>query len=670
MKRILLLLILFSNFIVANTYAGHFDEYLDRKEVQRKIKDEILKQDIDFDVGLADFNLIDGIKLSSKYKYRVEASYIPKSFSRIDKWSANVNINVGDVLKQYLDVPFSFSVARESNFYFIRQFKTKVEALGASPYGPQKLPLNADLALKNLKTGDFVNMPATLSVAMSASTSTSDTVPITVAGVAEVYYVVSGEYTVQVFKLDDDHVRLKLITTASRSAGGTTSLQASFEFFRINALNRKLESWFDRDIVQTGLNYSPGSQFIIDYVFNLKDPEAQVAYNNILGSSFKFKDAVVADNLLNASSLKDKVISSYEKADEVYDADRNLPAKDRRVQRIFKGFNDYIARTKHLKLGLFVTGMTKDKAYTENKVTFIDKNEHNLEFSYPTSSKYFDGYLGKSPFQLEDQIFQNNFGLIPRFMSEENRLRNPDLGVTFERKDKSFTVNEQKKVKHFLMTQIPEDFLKEIDLSQWENGIKKQDSRIYFQLILKSQGFDYLKNLTDKELRKKIVIFIQEKNQTHLIDDDQVDDPKVTKLKEFFFVSRYIKKEKLLSLADKIAVILKNESNNTEDMLKNLVALNNKGIFDQLGIGFLISLLPKEKLQDLVYLKLEMIGKDLVSINKEIGSLNYKVLYKELNEIQARLTNRSSDLRVSDGDLEMADIEIEKIKTTPDLGVE
>lgn len=665
MKKIQIFLILILGTMALGAHAGRFDEYLDRKEMQKKIKEEILKQDIDFDVSLADLNLIDGINISSKYKYGVEASYISKYFSRIDKWNVNANIDVGTVLKNAVDIPFAFSVTRENSFFFIRQFASKIEALKAVPYGPQKLPLTANLALKNLKAGDFVSMPANLNVAMSLSTSTTDVSPIVLSGSASVYYVISGEFTIQVFKLDDTHVRLKLITTASRPTGTNTSVGASFNIFGIKLLDQQIDRMFERDLVETGLSYTPGSQFIIDYIFDLKDPEAQEAYNNILSSSFKFKDVLVTENLVNAKELKDKLISTYEKADELYDADINLPPKDRRVHRIFKGYDNYRGHTRHLKLSMLITGMTKDRTYTENKVTFIDKHEHNLEFFYPTSSKYFETHFGKWFLELKDQTFQNNFGLIPRFNMEDSKLKNPELGVTFERKDKYFTINEQKTVVRFLTTQIPEEFLKDIDISQWQDGNKKEDSRIYFQLILKAQGFEYLKNLSATELRKKIIIFVQEKINIHLADDEDLDDLSSTKFKEFLFVNRFIKKERLISLADKLAIILKNENKNSEEMIKKLVALNDHGLFDRLGIGFLISLLPKDKLSELVYLKLEMIGKDLKSIDKEIGTLNYKVLYKELNEIQARLSNRSTDLRVSNKDDEMADIEIQKIQPAP-----
>lgn len=665
MKKLLLLLILLSTAPV--THAAKLEDYLDRKEVQRKIRETIADQDINFGVNLGDIDLIDGVNLSSKYKYNVEASYIDKHFTRIDKWDLNAGINVGEILKNAVDIPFSFSISRNSSFFFVRQFPKKIEAMKALPYTPEKLPLNAELALKNLNQGDFVSMPANLNVAIGAQASTAMISPLIVNANVGTFYVLSGEFTIQVFKMDETHVRLKLITKRGSDTSATAGIGASVNVFGIRILDKQIDRFLECDLAQWGKSYNPGAQFIIDYVFDLKNPEAQLAYDQIMSSTVKFKDVIAAD-MGNAKDLKDKLISSYEKADEIFSADKDLAPKDRRVQRIFKGFNNYKGHTDHLKLSLLVTSYAKDKTFTESKVTFVDKNEKNMEFYYPTYSKYIETHFGKRIFDLKDQSFQNNFGLIPRFNSEDSKMKNPDLGLTFERKDRYFTIYEQKAVEKFMIAQIPVPLLKDIDLSQWSDGVKKIDSRIFFQLILKAQGFEYLKNIPSEILREKLDIFVKDKKKIHLIHDESIGQTndllqisRLEKLKDFLFINRFIEKERLDKMATSLSAILKNKNNNSEEMLKQLVELNQFGVFDRIGLGFLISLLPQDKLSDLVYLKLDMIGKDLNPINIEIGTLNYRALYKELTVVQTRLSNRGYDLRMSDEDRNMEDFEIESL---------
>jgi len=643
--------------VKSESLSHKLSDYLDRKEMQKKIRETIADQDINFNVDLGNIDLIEGINLSNKYRYDVEASYINKFYTRIDKWDINAGINVGEVLKDLVDIPFGFSVNRSSSFFFVRQFPTKMEALKALPYAPNKLPLNAKLALKNLHPGDFVSMPANMNIAVGASASTSMLGPVGLSANAGVSFVLSGEFTIQVFKLDETHVRLKLITKRGRDSAANAGMAASFNIFGVRLLDRQIERFVERDFAQFGFSYNPGAQFIVDYVFDLKDPEAQEAYNQVLSSTLKFKDLIVAD-MVNPKDLKDKLISSYEKADELFYLDQQMPPKDRRVQRIFKGYSSYAGHTRHVKLAFLVTSYQKDRTFTESRVTFIDKKEKNLQFYYPTYSKYIEAQFGKKFFKLKDQTYQNNFGLIPRFQMEDSTLKNGDLGLTFERKDRYFTNYEQKAIEKFMLAQIPTKLARDIDFSQWKDGTKKIDSRIFFQLVLKAQGFEYLKNYPVEELRKKILLYVNEKRKLSVIDKTE-EDTKTEELKNFLLIDRWIEKERLLNLANKIGAILKNP--NTEQMIHDLVALNEGSVFDKIGVGFLISLLPEEKLEELAYLKLEMIGKDLTPIQVEVGTLNYRLLYKELNEIQSRLSNRGYDLRLNSEDQSMEDLDIDSM---------
>ena len=657
MKKLLIILFTSLCLYSASSNAAKLEDFLDRKEIQRKIKESIADQDINFGVDIFGKELINGINASSKYNFSVEASNHNKLYTRVDKWDLNLGINVGTILKDLVDVPFSFSINRNNSLFFVRQFHTKLDAVKAIPYTPAKLPLNADLALKNLKVGDFVSMPANLSVAVNLSASTVIVSPVIVNANTGIYYVVSGEFTVQVYKLDDSHVRLKLISKRGRDNGGTAGVGISFNLFGLKIIDNQIDRLLERDLAQVGISYNPGAQFIVDYIFDLKNPEAKDAYNKILSSTFKFRDLIVSD-IIDASDLKDKLISSYEKADSIYDEDKNLDPKDRRVQRIFKGFDNYRGHTRHLKFSMLITGYTKDRTFTESRVTFIDKNEKNLEFFYPTYSKYVETHMGKWLFELKDQNFQNNFGLIPIYNAEDSKLKNPDIGLTFERKDRYFTKFEQKSVVKFMVTEIPDEIVKNIDFSEWRDGVTKLDSRIFLHLVLKGDSFPYLKNIPLETMKEKLLEFIKEKSKYHILDEN-ADDANFAKIKDFLLINRFIEKERVINLAASITEILKTE--NAEEMTKKLVALNEFGLFDKVGLGFLISLLPQDKLADLVYVKLEVIAKNLKPINAEFGTLKYRVLYNELNQIQSRLSNRSNDLTLSDDDRNIEDTDIEAL---------
>ena len=645
--------------------AGNLRDYLTPAAIKQSIKNNIADLDISFSADLANIEVLKGIHVAMKYNYDVQSSYINKFYTRIDKWDVNLGVNVGDTLKTLVDVPFSFSINRSNSFFFVRQFKSKKEALISLPYTPAKLPLNAKLASR-LKTGEFVSMPANLNVAVGVDLSTSTVGSVGIKGEAKGFYIVSGEYTVQVFKIDESHVRLKLITKSGTSAGGSVGAKISFNLLGLNILNQQIDNLIDQDLVQLKKSIDPSSQFIVDYIFDLNSPEACEAYNQILSSTFKFKDIIVLDHLLNAHQLKDKVISSYEKADELFHQDINVEPKARRVQRIFKGFNNDKAKTNHLKLAFIETSLIKDKIFTESRLTFIDKDEQDIQFYYPTFSKYVETNLGSGVIGLKDQTFQNNFALIPTIENENNHKKDPDIGLSFERKDRYFTRRAQRRVLNFIFGQIPPELLQGVDFSQWQDDTHKLDSRINFQLILKAQSFQYLRQIPLETLIQEMLKYTE---KTKKLNDSSAieDETRWQKIKGNLRIGRFIKKEQIIHLAESLNAILNDEKQTTEMMSKKIIMLTEKGIFDQFGVGFLMSLLPKEKLADLSYLKLEMIGKNLKALSIEKGNSNYRALYKELNEVQSRLSNRSYDLRVSEADQNMEDLDIDKVDSFDNL---
>lgn len=69
-------------------------------------------------------------------------------------------------------------------------------------------------------------------------------------------------------------------------------------------------------------------------------------------------------------------------------------------------------------------------------------------------------------------------------------------------------------------------------------------------------------------------------------------------------------------------------------------------IFLEKGAGFLISLLPQDKVEELVSYELSMSAKDVESVSFKFGKPEEEELYKSLLYIQSIINNRSFDLRL------------------------
>lgn len=623
------------SFLLAYSANAGIEDFFDKEIVKEKIHKKISNLDVNFSTGLGNLDIFEGANIAAKYRFDVEASYQDHFYTRVDRWDLKAKINVGDVIEDTINLPFSFSINRKSSFVFVRQFKDKKEAIKATPYTPKKLPLNAELALRNLSVGDFVSIPANLNIVAEENASSATVAPVILSATAKIFYLLSGEFNIQVYKIDESHVRLKMITSRGYSSGASSGGEISFKFFGIKVIDNQLDHLFDRDLVKLDRTISPGARFIVDYIFDLNNEEAKEAYNQILNSTFKFKDVVVLNKLRKAGELKDKLISSYEKAEKLFAEDSKLPINERRVSRIFKGFDNSTEKSKKLKIALLLASFKKERAYTENNITFIDKNEKNLDFLYPTSTKYTESKLGRWIFDLKDQSFQTKFGLIPRLPNGAKNFKNPDYGLAFERRDKYFSENEQMYVGKFIIDQIPEKISMDINFGEWVNGKIKTDARIFLQLILKADGFDYLKEYSKEEIKKRLIAYIYQKG---IFDENN---------------QSFTKAKKINKLAEAIFQALQNEENDKQEMTKNIVKLNEHDLFEKIGTGFLISLLPEDQLKELIYLKIEMIAPKVAPLYFEFGTLKYKALLNELNIIHSRIANRTYDLRVTNQDLEM-----------------
>ncbi|MBY0413451.1 MAG: hypothetical protein K2Q18_04770, partial [Bdellovibrionales bacterium] len=524
---------------VAGSARADLSEFMEQKGYKAKIASELENVDVKIGVNLGDVDIINGINVGLKARHEVEPSYLDQYYTRLDKYTVKGNINVGDLVKNAIDIPFNFSVNRENTFYFVRQFPSKKEALKALPYSPARLPVTAERALKFMDVGDFVSMPANLSVAVEARAKTSYVAPIIVSANAGVYWIVTGEFNIQVFRLDERHVRLKMISKRAYNRGANGGIGLTFDVFGVRVVDKQLERLVDKDFVDMGYEVNPGEQFIVDYIFDLGNPDkakaadAQSAFNQILRSTVKFKDLVVLNKLKGGLNLKDKLISSFEEAEKLFEEDKNKANGERRVSRVFKGFNDFHSEIKRVKLAFLLTSYKKEKACTENKVTFIDKNENNLEYFYPTCSKYVETSFGKWMFDLKDQDFQNNFGLIPKVNHDEAKNKDPDFGLNYERRDKAFRTGEQRIVQRFLLGQMPKQIGDQVNLGEWKQNLTKKDSKITFQLTLKSQGFNFLRSYSEKDLTDHLRAYYNErKTLTPVTEGEKV----LFKLKKFFHI--------------------------------------------------------------------------------------------------------------------------------------
>ena len=257
-----------------NVHAVEDDAFfLSPKRLTGKIKDKFAEIDLGWSLKLLRFDIFEGMNIAARYKYEVERSHRDGFHSRIDKWKVEMKLNPGDIIGGGL--PINFSVRKGTNIYFVRQFKKKIDAIKALPYTPKRMPITAKIAKEKLNVGDFVSIPSRMTFVIGINKNIG--VP-PMPGSVNAFYMLSGDFIVNIIRMKDDKVQVRLIAQNGKSTGGGGKLGYDFKAFEIGVLGRAIKKVIDLDLVKIGFSKGKGNQFVLDYIYDLNDPKAAKAY--------------------------------------------------------------------------------------------------------------------------------------------------------------------------------------------------------------------------------------------------------------------------------------------------------------------------------------------------------------------------------------------------------
>lgn len=653
-KNIKRIALLCSLLLSANSQPLHASEFsssnLEKESsFSSKIYDKLASLDIHFNGDIFDFDIINGINLSSKYRYEVEDSYQAQFHSRIDKWDVNVEVSPLELVDNFISSPLSFKLNKKTSVLFVRQFASKKEALKALPYSFNKLPLKAQDVVTKLNVGDLVIIPAQMNIILEAS---SDFLPFNSQGVsanANYQWVLSGKFNIQVFKLNNEKVRLKILSESSQSQGPGVNLRPSFDIFGLELVDKQVKKIFNlnKELLSYNYRYNSGSQIILDYVFDLKDQDAQAAYNQILGSSYKFKDLGVIQKLSsynNESTLNknaNSMLVSFDMAEKIAleDAGKNLSNK--RINRIFKGLNQFKAKDKKIAINVMISKWNKDSIYSFNKITQMNEFDESVVFYNPSLIKYKNLEIGKGVLKTKEQVSVNHFGLLAK--EKADIFENFDLGIRYQRTDKTLTKYEANQIEDIINGNIPREIINQMPFETL--GKEKKSTLIEIEYIIKSEGLRSIPLVSESDLRERLKEYMSSALKYELINDKK---SKWEILKDLVIVPNIKRKLQINGVARDLHALLKVRDQDPQAFLEGIVALNDKAVFKDVGLGVLSSFIPKNKLNKSIYVNTKIhLSKDN-QINFTFGELENRGIHDQLKYIQSKINSTSFDLRLDE----------------------
>ncbi|MDD5089577.1 MAG: hypothetical protein PHQ23_01555 [Candidatus Wallbacteria bacterium] len=367
---------------------GFFDKLENTADsIKEKLYEEIMDYSISTGANLFDVDILEGLNVSGAYKYQLNSDYSKGLHTRIDKWRLRIGLAAGTILKDAIGntLPVYFNITPDREIIFARHFTSKTEALKALPITPISLPLTAEKALK-FHPGDFISIPSRMG--LNAGLSAGWAHGVFHAG-ASGGLLLNGEFRINIYRLENSRVRLKISGLRSQGVNGSVSAGYGLSIFGYDPLahminiDSVIEKILGTNIFRISASRINGQNLTVDYVFDLKDADARNAYEAILRKTLKFKATDIGKEFIAQNHLDQIVFGDLGPAESLFQADKELPESRQRVYRLFMGSNYYKTNARSFQIGINLLNYNASSSFSQNRVRVIDKNDAPSYYLYP-----------------------------------------------------------------------------------------------------------------------------------------------------------------------------------------------------------------------------------------------------------------------------------------------
>jgi hypothetical protein len=600
-----------------------------------KLKEYFAELDINLGLKLFKFEIFEGMNIGARYRYGVERSYNEGYHARIDKWRISTGLNPGDLIEDNL--PIYMNMHKGTDIYFVRQFKSKKKALKAIPYTPLKLPVTAKRAIEKLNPGDFVSIPSRMTFVVGATASSSSGGDASGSVKASVYYLIHGDFIVNVFRMKDNKVQLRLIAQNGRDVGGRVKVGYEFKAIEISVLGSEIDKVIDLDLARLGYSQGKGNQFVLDYIYDLNNADAAAAYNKILSSTYKFKELSIIKSYLKKRKISDAIVGTYLPSEKLFKEDRDR--RNKRVTRLFKGFNNFKTKKTNFEFNIQLAKFENNRTLSKNHLAEENADgtkDHYLFHNYAVSDKRSYGFW---PLRFKERSYTNFFSLIPTDAELNSSDTHPDVGYMLEMRDKHYRGGEYEKFLQLLGKNLPKSVLDRIEWRGWNEEKKREDALIYAQFVINRHAFQNLRRFDFDVFHSKLKAFYHEKKD--LMDDFLGQDVESWDPTAWIVDAAYIKKT-----AKRLHSFLYDTKMTGAQKVENMMALRNNKVFKKLGFGFMLQLLSDREIERNVYIKLDLQAHKEDAVLFEYGTEDSKDFYEYLQYVTWAINGRSYDRRI------------------------
>lgn len=584
-----------------------------------------------FDLEIADLELFSGASMVGGYEYEVEPAFTQGLYARSDRWYIGVNLTplFNDDAGEAGEYNLSLGPRSSMRASFIRFDSNACRAQTLKPRSPRSIPLKAHKALDpNFMRSDYFLFEASLGFV--ASTEMLNILTASNLGLnLSAQYLVEGSYQIHLVKLDDERVRLKVLTRKGReiSAGLRVGPSSELEVFEISQLNRLFKKHLNPNPIR--LRYARGRSNILlaDYTLKLTDPEIARAFDETLALPLSFKNIQLANPFSRNSDIEGQLILNLTALEELHQQDQRNGRSDR-IQRTLRAQGQQQSSGVDLGLGNKLLGFDFDAIASTSKITLRDAQDAKTHYLMRSFERTREARLAFGWAQTFDR---RTTEVLLKANSDFSQLDAMNVVRVLERRDHKLRMREFRKITQRLRLTLPREVFEKLPLNQWSQrvGETRRNFGLLLEMILGPEVLTVHSKLSSEQME----VLYRDYLLAQGIEAQDLYSPTQDETSEERLVSS------LKAVAQKLSFI-SDSSHDDLERLEVFADLRRNELFNQTGMGFLLKLNPQQS----SYLKLTLSSSEQ-NLSFTQGHESIAQTYRNLVTVRALLQTDNFDLR-------------------------
>jgi hypothetical protein len=602
-----------------------------KTERSQSVAEQLAKLEPKADLDLIDLEIFPKGNVVAGYEYEVDSAYTKGLYSRSDSWQITADAKPEREISKGFDLKLSGGIESQTIAKFTRFFKDPCLAMKATPYSPKRMPFTKEVALgPKFQIGDYFLFRGSVGIIASAE------ILKMIGGLwgtsLSASYLMQGFYQLHIVRIDDKHIRLKVMAHRGTVKSGSIGVgyEDEFDIFAINALNNAVERFVNTKPIRVGANQKKSRVFMMDYVLDLTDPEVSEAFEDILPKAKDIKQIGFIEAFKQLSNLESSILLDLSGLEKLYRRDYEAGNVKRILRNLKTSSNQNM-----IDLGIQLGNKLLGFKYENRKATGLmaNRNDDDTLQKYLLSSweRVTEGRFLISIFRsVHEEFFRALFTADEKYVS----LTPVTIVKHINLKKSAITYRGFQEIKSRMRKLLPEEIYNKVPWSNWTQTDRQkfENFGMRFEMAISPELIQSLPQLKAPEIQKLFLEYMKRKNLTAT---DFIQNPN----SEFqdnddLFQDHFKRMSRTLEKA-------LDQTKRSKERVSYISDLRSNPVFEDTGLGFLVSLKP-EMMDRSMHLDLDISSNNAL-IEFEYGSSELTTVYKKILTIKAALDDDALD---------------------------